>query len=93
MGLNTCAGVTSLKCSRWITRGLRGLLINCEAVSIGSYSGSVKKRKPHAPNSLLNLQEPHKNLPLFHDGSSHPDLRLTEGNVSRRTSVPPHRST
>lgn len=33
MGLNICAGVTSLKCPRWITGVLRGLLINCEAVA------------------------------------------------------------
>lgn len=74
MGLNICAGVTSLKCPRWITCVLRGRLINCEAVSICCYSGSVTKRKTHAPNSL---HKPHKNPPLIiHAGSSHPNLSL-----------------
>ena len=51
MGLNICAGVTSLKCPRWITRVLRGLLINCEAVATCSYSGSVKKKGEPVPKT------------------------------------------
>lgn len=43
-GLSICAAVTFLKCPTWITKVLRGLLINCEAVSIRSYSAFVKKQ-------------------------------------------------
>lgn len=55
MGLNICVGVIFLKCFRWIIRGLRGFLINCEVVLIGFYLGLVKKRKFYVLNSLFNL--------------------------------------
>lgn len=93
MGLNICVGVIFLKCFRWIIRGLRGFLINCEVVLIGFYLGLVKKRKFYVLNSLFNLQEFYKNLFFFYDGSSYFDFRLTEGNVSRRILVFLYRST
>lgn len=64
MGLNISAGITSLKCPRWIISVLKGFLINCEAVSICCYSGSVQKEgKPMLQRACSVCSSPVRNCP------------------------------